>query len=88
MKGKVKWILNANEIQAAEAQKRLNSKLVLKTPEPKFETGDIYIKLSSIDVAYFDNTSKTIDVKVNGELFKLVFEKKVWEKIKEYLGRN
>jgi len=90
MKAKIKWLLNGREIQAAEAAKRMKKKFAISEPipEPKFETQDVYFKLSDVKLAYYDETSKTMDFRIDGELYKFQVDIKVFDKVKKHLGAN
>jgi len=79
MKAKTEFLVNSKEIEQA-------LKLDISPPEPEFKNVDFTFDLNAV-AAYYINSDGNINISLYGELWTLIYNKRVIVELERYLNR-
>ncbi|MDH3321519.1 MAG: hypothetical protein OEM04_00950 [Flavobacteriaceae bacterium] len=79
MKAKTEFLVNSKEIEQA-------LKLDISPPEPEFKNVDFTFDLNAV-AAYYINSDGNINISLYGELWTLIYNKRVIAELERYLNR-
>ena len=79
MKAKTEFLVNSKEIEQA-------LKLDISPPEPEFKNVDFTFDLNAV-AAYYINSDGNINISLYGELWTLIYNKRVIVELERHLNR-
>jgi len=79
MKAKTEFLVNSKEIEQA-------LKLDISPPEPEFKNVDFTFDLNAV-AAYYINSDGNINISLYGELWTLIYNKRVVVELERHLNR-